>query len=486
MSKTLGDTLAGASTDDQLKEKCAVFGVYNPSDTPTHIHDTARIAYYGLWALQHRGQESSGIATSDGTMIHCHTGSGLVATAYQEEDLAELPGTIAIGHNRYSTSGGADAVHNQPYINAKHQIALAHNGNLPDVSQLQAFLDTRKIAHEQMNDSAMMLAAICAHLDDGLELTKAITAAYPLLSGAFSVVVATKTQLVAFRDECGLRPLALGSLADGGYTVASETCAFDTIGAEFVREINPGEMVTIDANGVSSQQIVPARPRADIFELVYFARPDSMLIGKRVDIIRQEFGRQLARETQIDADVVVPVPDSAVPAAIGFSQQSGIPFEMALIKNRYIHRTFIQPEQHSRDLGVKLKLAPLPEVLKGKKVVIMDDSIVRGTTSRQLVQAIFDAGASEVHLVISSPPVKFPDFYGIDTPKQKSLIASQKTVEEIREFLGATSLHFLSLEGLIRATGLPADQFSTSCFTGEYPIDLHERKGDFTYDVPKE
>lgn len=284
-----------------------------------------------------------------------------------------------------------------------------------------------------------------------------------------------KENLVAFRDECGIRPLSLGKLDDGSYVVASETCAFDTVGAEFIRDIEPGELLLINKDGLTSQQLIPARPKLDIFELVYFARPDSQLLGKRVNEIRKEFGRELAREYPIEADVVVPVPDSAIPVAQGFAEASGIPFDMALIKNRYIHRTFIRPTAELRERDLQMKLNPVVESIKGKRVVLIDDSIVRGTTMHKVVGMLFQVGAKEVHLMISSPPVKYPDFYGINTPHHGDLIANRMTVAEMPKHLGATSVSFLSQDGMIKATGLPADRFSTSCFDGVYPIDLGER-----------
>jgi amidophosphoribosyltransferase len=289
------------------------------------------------------------------------------------------------------------------------------------------------------------------------------------------LTILTKDSLVAVRDTYGVRPLCMGKLNGDATIFASESCAFHTVGAQFVREVNPGEMVIVTDKGIESVQIEQPKTKVDIFEFVYFARPDSQILGKSVYQVRHNCGMKLAEEYKIEADMVVPVPETAMPVASGYSKASGIPMELALVKNRYIHRTFIQPEQHSRDLGVKLKLTPLPEVLAGKKVIVMDDSIVRGTTSRQLVKMLFEAGCAEVHLLVSSPPVKFPDFYGIDTPKQKDLIAAHKTVEEIRQYLGATSLYYLSLKGLIESTGLPEGQFCTSCFNGIYPIDLKER-----------
>lgn len=463
-----------AASNDQLKEKCAVFGIIGPKISQQTGLEAARLTFYGLWALQHRGQESSGIASSDGEQLHLHTAQGLVATVYREEDLEQLPGHLAIGHNRYSTSGGADDCYNQPFVDYKHNVAIAHNGNLPDTTALEKFLRERHVNLDKKNDSAMMLAAITCYMDDGKNMADAIKQAWPLFTGAFSIVAMDTKQLVAFRDECGIRPLSLAKLGDN-YVVASETCAFDTIGAEFVRDIEPGELLVIDKNGLKSEQVRPANLKLDIFEMVYFARPDSQLLGRTIDLVRQDFGRVMAKEFPIEADVIVPVPDSGIPAALGYSQASGIPFEMALIKNRYIHRTFIRPTSSLRERDLKMKLNPVIDLLKDKRVVLVDDSIVRGTTMRHLVQMIFEAGAKEVHLVITSPPVRHPDFYGINTPRQTELLAAYMTVPEMCEHVGATSLHFLSFDGMIGATGQPAKSFNNSCFTGEYPIDIGKR-----------
>jgi amidophosphoribosyltransferase len=456
--------------DTNLTEKCAVFGIWGAPET-----QAARLTFYGLWALQHRGQESSGIVSSDGANLHRHAAEGLVATVYHEEDLKQLPGHIAIGHNRYSTSGGVNNRHNQPFADFELGFALAHNGNLPDCTKLIEFLDGRHVDSTKLSDSGMMSAAIGCYISDGLHLEDAIKKAFPLFTGVFSAVAMDHGKLVAFRDECGIRPLSLGQLKDGSYVIASETCAFDTVGAEFVRDVEPGELLTIDKDGLHSEQIVSARPKLDIFELVYFARPDSMLLGKRVNEFRKEFGRQLAREYPVEADVVVPVPDSAVPAAMGYAQQSGIPFDMGLNKNRYIHRTFIRPTAELRERDLKMKLNPVTESIKDKRVILVDDSIVRGTTMRQVVSMLFEVGAKEVHLMISSPPVRYPDFYGINTPHQADLMATRMSIEEMPEYLGATSVTFLSQEGMIKATELPADRFSTSCFDGVYPIPLGQR-----------
>lgn len=472
---------------ETVQEKCGIFGVYGEG------LDVSRLSFFGLFALQHRGQENSGLAASDGTALRAHKGEGLVTQVYTEDVIKDLPGHIAIGHNRYSTFGGTGLGHTQPVVVeqvpgiskekgitiADGLLAFAHNGNLPSVRTLIEFLEKNGIDPANRSDSEMMAEAIGHHLRSGKSLGDSVQEAFPLFTGAFSALAMTKDTLVAVRDTCGIRPLAIGKL-NGGFIFASETCAFHAIGAEFIREVEPGEMVVVDKDGLRSVQVAPATPKVDMFEFVYFARPDSIISGRSVYEVRRNFGLQLANEYPVQADLVVPVPETAIPVATAYANALGLPFEMGLVKNRYIHRTFIQPEQHARDLGVKMKLTPLPEVLEGKRVVIMDDSIVRGTTSRQIVKMLFEAGAKEVHFLVSSPPVRYPDFYGIDIPRQEDLIASRKTVEEIREYLGATSLHYLSLEGMIAATGLPADRFSTSCFTGVYPIDLHERARDFT------
>jgi amidophosphoribosyltransferase len=464
-------------TDDmnEFNEKCAVFGIIGPKADDRTGLEAARLTFYGLWALQHRGQESSGIASTDGKELYRHAAEGLVATVYREEDLEQLPGHIAIGHNRYSTSGGAGDSYNQPFVDQKRLIAFAHNGNLPDWTKLEEFLSARQVSLDKLNDSSMMGAAIGCYMDDGLDMVDAIKKAYPLFTGVFSSVAMDTKRLIAFRDRCGVRPLSIGMIDGGGYVVASETCAFDTIGAKYLRDVEPGELVVIDEKGLTSHQVVKPEPKLDIFEMVYFARPDSLLMGKRVDMVRQDLGRAMAKEFPIDADVIVPVPDSGIPAALGYSQASGVPFEMALIKNRYIHRTFIRPTAQLRERDLKMKLNPVIELMKDKRVVLVDDSIVRGTTMRHLVSMVFEAGAKEVHLLISCPPVRYPDFYGINTPQQSELLAAYMTEDQMTGYVGATSLHFLSFDGMIQATGQPADSFTTSCFNGEYPISIGKR-----------
>lgn len=451
--------------DEDLGEKCGIFGVFGEGE------EAARLTFFGLYALQHRGQEASGISSSDGKNIHTYEGLGLITHVYSEEILSKLVGGSAIGHNRYSTSGGAE--HIQP-VCFDPSLSLVHNGNLPSVVKLREFLSDKKVDIEGRNDSELIYTAIKYFIDQGESVGESIKKSWKYLTGAFSCIVLTRDKLVAFRDECGIRPLSLAKL-NGGYVVSSETCAFDTITAEFLRDVNPGEMVVIDKSGLKSEQVVPARPKLDLFEFVYFARPDSRLLGKSVYMARRNMGKYLALEHPLDIDFVIPIPESGIPAAIGYSEKSGIPFEHALVKNRYIGRTFIMPDQRLREQGVKMKLNPIPEILKGKKVAIVDDSIVRATTSKKIVQILKDAGAKEVHLLVSSPPVKYPDFYGINTPTQQELIASYMSIEEIRKLIGADSLNFLSLENLIKATELPESVFSTSLFTGIYPIDIAER-----------
>jgi len=457
--------------NDRLQEKCAVFGAYGKN------LDAARLTYFGLYALQHRGQESSGISASDGKTIRTHKAMGLVAQVYTEEILESLTGTIAIGHNRYSTSGGSFHEHTQPFIDVDGEIVLAHNGNLPKIDALKEFLTAKKMRVEGLNDSGLMHEAIAYFLKSGSTLEESIKQAFPLFTGAFSLLVMTKNKLAAVRDHFGIRPLCIGELNDG-FVFASETCALDTVNATYLRDVEPGEMVVIGEQGLESYKIVSATPKLDIFEFVYFSRPDSLLYGKRVYEVRKNLGKELAKEFPIKADVVVPVPDSSIPAAIGFAEASGIPFEFGLIKNRYIGRTFIMPDQKLRDRGVQMKLNPIQEVMKDKKVILIDDSIVRGTTSKKLVKLVRSVGAKEVHVLSSCPPVKYPDFYGIDTPFQKDLIGAQMPVPDIQKFITADSLYYLSYEGLIRATGMSPDMFCTSCFTGEYPIDIGEKAKD--------
>lgn len=460
---------------NEAKEKCGVFGIYGKG------LDVARLTYFGLYALQHRGQESAGIVSSDGERLRARKDMGLVAQIFEEEDIENLHGHISIGHNRYSTTGGSKPEHIQPIVGKKNAFALAHNGNIPSTTALWNYLRMCGDVSE-VSDSRMVVDAISAAMKKGASLQDAVQEIYPFITGAFSILILGHDRLIAMRDRCGIRPLSIGRL-DGAYVFSSETVALKTIGAEFIRDVEPGEMVIADSRGLHSVRLAPADPKFDVFEFVYFSRADSTLLGKSVYEVRKNFGKELSRERKIKADIVIPVPETAVPVALGYAHASGVRFELGLAKNRYIHRTFIQPEQHLREQGVKMKLTAIPEVIKGQRVIVVDDSIVRGTTSRQIVKMLFEAGAKEVHFVVSSPPVKFPDFYGIDTPRQDQLVAALKSEEETRRYLGASSLQYLSLEGLVRAIGVSEDLLNTSCFTGKYPIDIGEHARDIVYDV---
>ncbi|MEX0933392.1 MAG: amidophosphoribosyltransferase [Candidatus Paceibacterota bacterium] len=461
----------------ELREKCGVFGVYGKD------LEASRLTFFGLYALQHRGQEGAGIVTSDGKKLRAHKGMGLVSSVFTEEKIKSLKGDCAVGHTRYSTSGSKAIEHIQPITVQNNSIALAHNGNLPSVTALKKFLDKRGITVPDGMDSIMMAEALGARVSEGIEIEQAIKELFPLFTGAFSLLLMTSDKLIALRDSKGVRPLSIGTL-DGGYVFSSETCGLNTVGAEFLRDVAPGEMVVVDRHGLRSTELAPGETKLDIFEFVYFSRHDSEHLGQSVYEVRKRFGQEFARENSLDADVVIPVPETAIPFALGYSQETEIPFEMGLTKNRYIHRTFISPGQQLRERGVEMKLSVLRHVIENKRVIVADDSIVRGTTSRQIVDLLFAAGAKEVHFVVSSPPICFPDFYGIDTPTQESLFAATRSIEEMRAYLHATSLHFLSFEGMLRATGLSESLFSTSCFSGVYPIDLKERLAEVRFDSP--
>ncbi len=473
-----GDGDFQKNTTTELGEKCAVFGIYGKG------LDVSRLTFFGLYALQHRGQENSGISSTDGKEIFCHKGVGLVAQVFNEQIIKDLPGHISVGHNRYSTYSGAGVEYAHPVEVKDKTMTLVHNGNLPSVTLLMEFLKDKGADKDftvsNPSDSMIITHAIHMLVKEGKTIEKAIEEIFPLMTGSFSILIMTKDKLIALRDQFGIRPLSIAKL-NGGYVFASETCAFHPIGATFMRDVNPGEMVVVDEQGLKIKQIVKGKQKLDIFEFVYFARPDSTMLGKSIYEVRKNFGTRLAEEYLIDADVVIPVPDTAMPVAVGYARASGIPLETGLIKSRYIHRTFIEPEQHIREQGVKLKLAPLKEVIENKRVIIVDDSLVRGTTSRQIVKMLFETGAKEVHFLISSPPVRFPDFYGIDLPRQSDLMASKMSIEEMNKYLGSTSLNFLSYDGMIKSTGLDKSVFCTSCFDGVYPIDLGEKWGDVEY-----
>ena len=461
---------------DRLVEKCAVFGVYTKS------HQASQLVYAGLWALQHRGQDSSGISSVGGKDIYTHKAPGLVASVYQEGDLDKLNGHIAIGHNRYATSGGTEG-HIQPTTSDQNLIAIAHNGTLPVRLELTTFLQSKDILANQLNDSELMHAAIEYYIAKGKPVEEAVALSFPLFTGAFSVVGLSKDKLFGLRDAYGIRPFCIGQLGDEGFVLSSETCGLDSVGAKYMRDVKPGEMVVIDKGGLHSYQLEKGEEKLDIFELVYFSRPDSFFKGRSINEMRREMGRQLARERVIDADVVIPVPNSAIAAALGYAEQSGIPFDHGLLKNGYINRTFINPSALLREREVEIKFNPMPGVLQGKRVVVIEDSIVRGTTLRNLVSIMREADAKEVHLLSASPPVKYPDFYGIATPEQNELIASRMSQDQIRAFFGADSLQYLSYDGLIKATVLPENSFCTSCYTGKYPIDIGENAQQINFNV---
>ncbi len=459
-----------------MKEKCAVFGVYGKG------LDAARLTYFGLYALQHRGQESSGISAGDGKTIQTHKATGLVAQVYTEDDLQKLTGHIAIGHNRYGTSGGSLFQHTQPVTDNNNILVAAHNGTLPRLEKLQAFLQEKNIDIKGFNDTEHIHAAVSWYMQQGETLENAITKIFPLLTGAFCLLFMTKDKIAAVKDTFGIRPLSIGKL-NGGYVFSSETCALDTVSAQYIRDVTPGELVVIGEKGLESYTLAKPNQKLDIFEFVYFSRPDSKLLGKRIYKVRENLGKLLAKEYPLDADVVIPVPESSIPAATGYANALGISLEFGLVKNRYIGRTFIMPDQKLRDRGVQMKLNPIPEIIKDKKVVLIDDSIVRGTTSQKIVSMVRNAGAKEVHLLSSCPPIKYPDFYGINTPFQKELIGANMTVKEIEKFVGADSLYYLSYKSLLEATELPEDVFCTSCFTGIYPIDIGDNAKHIRFGV---
>ncbi len=451
-------------TPDKFHDECAVFGIYGHKEA-------SNLTYLGLYALQHRGQEATGIVSGDGNHFYVEKGMGLVADIYTKSVLKRLPGHMAIGHNRYSTAGGSDFKNVQPLIVnfAFGNLALAHNGNLINATVLRHELEAYGAIFQSTSDSEVIIHLIAHSRADTL-LARVIDALNQV-RGAFSVVLLTDDGVIAARDSYGFRPLCLGRLRDS-WLVASETCAFDLLGADYVREIEPGELIVLDEKGMTSYKpFPPTRPAMCVFEYVYFARPDSRIFGANaVYATRKALGRQLAQEAWVEADVVIPVPDSGVPAALGYAEGSGIPFENGLIRNHYVGRTFIEPEQSIRHFGVKIKLNAVPEVLSGKRVVVVDDSLVRGTTSRKIVKMIRHAGAKEVHMRISSPPIISPCFYGIDTPTKRELIASSHTIQEIRKYITADSLAYLSLDGMLKAAPGAPQQYCTACFTERYPI----------------
>ncbi|HXF56265.1 MAG TPA: amidophosphoribosyltransferase [Actinomycetota bacterium] len=455
------------------QEACGLFGLWAPGE------DVARLTYFGLFALQHRGQESAGMAVSDGARILVYRDLGLVSQVFTERTLATLSGDLCVGHTRYSTTGSTTWDNAQPVFktNGRRGLALGHNGNLVNTAQLaQEYGRQHGRRGGATTDSDLVAGMLADHLDLGLE--EAALLVLPLLVGAFSLVMIDERTLYACRDPHGIRPLAIGRLANG-YCVASETCALDVVGAEFVREVEPGELVAIDERGLRSRRFAEPAPALCLFEFVYLSRADSTMYGRSVHEVRREAGRRLAREAPVVADLVIPVPDTGFSAAEGFAEASGIPYGEGLIKNRYIGRTFIEPTPALRARGVKLKLNPLPQAIRGKRLVVVDDSIVRGTTTRQIVQALREAGATQVHLRIVSPPIRWPCFYGIDMSTREELVAAGTDVEGVRRFVGADSLAYLSLEGLVAATGVPAGAFCRACFDGRYPVAVEEAPSKF-------
>lgn len=453
---------------DKMEEECGVFGVYDPKNT----HDISSISYLGLLALQHRGQESAGICVNKSGKFTNHKGMGLVENVFTKDKLAKIDGEMAIGHVRYSTTGSSLLVNAQPIlINCiKGDLALAHNGNLINSKELRLNLESHGSIFHSTLDTEVIAHLMARSFEDNM--INALIQSLHQLKGAFSLVAMTKDSLIACRDPYGFRPLVLGKL-DKGYVVASETCAFDMIGAEFLREIEPGELVVLNKDGIKSIKYSSERPsKFCVFEFIYFARPDSHMGGQNVHLARKEMGRQLASEMDIDADLVIPIPDSGTAAALGYAEKSGIEFSKAILRNRYVGRTFIQPTQEIRDLKVRIKLSPIREIIEGKKVILVDDSIVRGTTSKQIISRVNDAGATEVHIAISSPPVIDPCYYGLDTSKRQELIAREMTPEEIAEYIGADSLTYLSHKGLLKSIKAEGYGFCTACFTGEYPIGI--------------
>ncbi|WP_298269315.1 amidophosphoribosyltransferase [Geobacter sp.] len=445
-------------------EECGIFGVYGHPEA-------ANLTYLGLYALQHRGQESCGIVSSDGRSLHAHKSMGLVADVFGDQEIfRKLPGRSAIGHVRYSTTGDSVIKNVQPIMvdYSRGSIAVAHNGNLVNAQTVKDELEAWGSIFQTTMDTEVLLHLLATSKQNSLE--DRIAEALGRVKGAYCLLFLTETRMIAARDPQGFRPLCLGKLGEG-WVVASESCALDLIEAEFIREIEPGEIVVITKDGVTSHfPLAKSEPAPCIFEFVYFARPDSYIFGKNVYMVRKEFGRQLAREHRVDADIVIPVPDSGVPAALGYAQESGLPFELGLIRNHYIGRTFIEPQQSIRHFGVKIKLNPVRDILKGKRVVVIDDSIVRGTTSRKIVKMVRNAGAKEVHVRISSPPTSYPCYYGIDTPTRKELISSSHTIDEIRRYITADTLGYLSEEGLLEAVGTGTNPYCKACFSGGYPI----------------
>ncbi|MDZ4723199.1 MAG: amidophosphoribosyltransferase [candidate division Zixibacteria bacterium] len=457
--------------DSMVHDKCGVFGILgNPR--------AAELTYLGLYALQHRGQESAGIVTSDKGAIHIHKGMGQVADVLSKKEVLErLTGDIAVGHTRYSTTGASSIINIQPFLitNRSSSLAIAHNGNLTNDVELRQKLDENGSIFQTTSDTEIILHL--AAVSRKKSRMERICEALQKVEGAFSLLILTENSLIAARDPNGFRPLALGKFRDA-YVVASETCAFDIIDAQYIRDIEPGEVLEITHEGLQSHfPMKKAEPSACIFEFIYFARPDSKIFGENVDKVRRRLGRQLAKEHPVDADIVIGIPDSANTATLGYSEESGIPFELGLIRNHYVGRTFIDPHQKIRDLDVRVKFNPVKGVLKDKRVIVIDDSIVRGTTSKKLVSMIREAGAKEIHFRVSSPPIISPCYFGIDMPSKSELIGANMSIDEIEKYLGVDSLRYLSLEGMLSMPSLPNTSFCHGCFSGNYPAPIPKING---------
>ncbi len=445
------------------KEECGLFGVFGHPDA-------AKLTYFGLYALQHRGQESAGIVTSDGKQIVEHKSMGLVSEIFDENTLKKLVGNLSVGHVRYSTTGSSIIANAQPFLvnYAGEYYAIAHNGNIVNAEAIRKSLEKRGSIFQSTMDSEVVVHLMAHFMSDGLE--RSLIKTFTEVKGAYSIIIGTRKSLIAIRDPHGFRPLCIGKL-DGAYILASETCALDLIGASYLKDVEPGEMVFIDENGLRSIKPFPeARSAYCIFEFIYFARPDSNIFGQNVYLCRKRLGHILAREYPIDADLVMPFPDSGNYAALGYTEESGLPLEMGVIRNHYVGRTFIQPTQAMRDFAVKVKLNAVKELLKGKRIIIIEDSIIRGTTSKTRIKTLREAGAKEIHMLVSCPPHRFPCPYGIDFSTRGELIAATHSVEEIKRFIGLDSLGYLSVEGLIEGTGTDGNDFCLACFTGDYPV----------------
>ena len=474
MKSLLEETLSESAYP---REECGIFAIYGHEDA-------ARLTFFGLFALQHRGQESAGIVSSDGCNVSEHKGMGLVSDIFKEANLQKLPGKLAIGHVRYSTTGSSTLSNAQPFLvhYGDEYYALGHNGNIVNAHKLREELEDSGSIFQSTMDSEVIIHLMAPHLKYGLE--KALVTALARVEGAYSLIMLTRDKIIAARDPRGFKPLALGKL-NGSFVVASETCAFDLVGAQYIRDVVPGEILIIDAQGVKSLKPFPLVKHCHcIFELIYFARPDSQIFGQNVYLYRKRLGHELAREYRPDVEIVMPFPDSGTYAGLGYAEESGHTFEMGMIRNHYIGRTFIQPTQLMRDFGVRVKLNPVKPLLAGKKVLIVEDSIIRGTTSRNRVKNLREIGIKELHMGVSCPPTLYPCPYGIDFSSKGELIAAKKENEKaIAEFIGLDSLHYLTVEGMLRATGMPEDCFCLACYTGNYPIAPPERIDKFCMEI---